>query len=53
MPGGAPPELRPKRRVHRRHVIDDQGARLQGAVRKPLFVPINHLLTITPQHCPL
>ena len=38
--------------MHRRRTIHDQAARLQGAVCKPLFMPINHLLTITPQHCP-
>ena len=31
---------------------DNQAARLQGAVCKLLFMPINYLLTITPQHCP-
>jgi hypothetical protein len=46
------PELWPKRFVQRRRTIDDQAARLQGAVCKLLFMPINHLLTITPQHCP-
>ena len=49
---GAPPELWPKRRVHRRRTISRSSARLQGAVCKPLTMPINHLLTITPQHCP-
>jgi|GEM_PF-3837570 len=36
--------------LHRQRAIHKRAARLQGAVCKPLFMPVNHLLTITPQH---